>query len=112
MKKVEAIIQPFKLIDVKQALTEIGVMTLAVSELQEADPGEHHTEIYRGLEYTVDFTPRVKLEIVVSDWRADQAIAVIAEAAKTGHDTSGTIFISSLEDAVKIETGKHGDDFI
>ena len=107
MKKVEAIIQPFKLMDVKEALEEIGVTILTVSEVRESDGHGRHTETYRGEEYTVDFTPRVKLEVAVPDRVADKAIAVIAEAANTEHDGAGTIFISALEDAVSIQTGKH-----
>ena len=110
MKKIEAIIQPFKLMDVKEALAEIGVTTLTVSDVQEADPRGRHTETYRGQEYTVDFTPRVKLEVVVADGRADKVLAVIAEAAKSKRDGDGTIFISALEDAVSVHTGKHAQN--
>jgi nitrogen regulatory protein P-II 2 len=108
MKKLEAIIQPFKLIDVKEALAEIGVTVLTVSEVREADRRGRHTETYRGQEYTVEFTPRVKLEIVVADCRADKTIAVITEAVKSEHehDGAGTIFIYALEDAVSIQTGQ------
>jgi len=108
MKKVEAIVQPFKLHEVKEALAEIGVMTLTVSEVQESDRYGRHTETYRGQEYTVDFTPRTRVEIVVSDDVVDDVIAVISGAAKTGHDGAGSILVSSLEDAVSIQTGKHG----
>ena len=107
MKKVEAVIKPFKLMDVKAALAEIGVTLLTVSEVQESDRAGRHTETYRGQEYTVDFTPRVKLEVVVPDGRADRAIAVIADAARTADHGAGTIFISALEDAVTISTGRH-----
>jgi nitrogen regulatory protein P-II 1 len=110
MKKVEAVIKPFKLMDVKEALAQIGVTILTVSEVQESDRDNRHTETYRGQEYTVDFTPRVKLEVVVSDGRADRAIAVIAAAAKTADDCAGTIFISALEDAVAISTGQHAQN--
>jgi nitrogen regulatory protein PII len=108
MKKVEAIVQPFKLHEVKEALAEIGVMTLTVSEVQESDRFGRHTETYRGQEYTVDFTPRTRVEVVVSDDVVDDVIAVISRAAKTGNDGAGSIFISSLEDTVSIQTGKHG----
>ena len=108
MKKVEAIVQPFKLHDVKEALAEIGVMTLTVSEVQESDRFGRHTETYRGQEYTVDFTPRTRVEVVVSDGMVDEVIAVITRAAKTGNEGAGSIFISSLEDAVSIQTGRHG----
>jgi nitrogen regulatory protein P-II 2 len=106
MKKLEAIIQPFKLMDVKEALAEIGVTVLTVSEVREADRRGRHTETYRGQEYTVDFTTRVKLDVVVADSRADRAIAVITQAAKSDYDGAGTIFISTLDDAVSIETGQ------
>jgi nitrogen regulatory protein P-II 1 len=110
MKKIEAVIQPYKLMDVKEALAEIGVTALTMSEVREADCHGRHTEMYRGQEYTVDFTPRVKLEVVVPDNRADKAITVITAAAKTGHDGSGTIVVSSLDDTVTIENGQHSAD--
>jgi len=110
MKKIEAIIQPYKLMDVKEALAEIGVTALTMSEVREADCHGRHTEMYRGQEYTVDFMPRVKLEVLVPDRRADRAIAVITAAAKTGHDGSGTIVVSSLDDTVSIESGQHSAD--
>ena len=108
MKKVEAIVQPFKLHEVKEALAEIGVMTLTVSEVQESDRYGRHTETYRGQEYTVDFTPRTRVEVVVSDDVVHDVITVISRAAKTGHDGAGSILVSSLEDTVSIQTGKHG----
>lgn len=110
MKKVEAIVRPFKLLEVKDALAEIGVTTLTVSEVQESDRHRRHTETYRGQRYTVDFTPRVKVDIVVPDSRVHEVIAVITGAARTGHEGSGSIFVSSLEDAVSIQSGKHGED--
>ena len=110
MKKLEAIIQPYKLMDVKEALAEIDVTVLTVSEVREADRGGRHTETYRGQEYTVDFTPRVKLEVVVADGRAAQAIAVISEAATSELAGAGTIFISALEDAVTIPAWKHAQN--
>ena len=110
MKKLEAIIQPYKLMDVKEALAEIDVTVLTVSEVREADRDGRHTETYRGQEYTVDFTPRVKLEVVVADGRAAQAIAVISEAATSELAGAGTIFISALEDAVAISTGRHAEN--
>jgi len=107
MKKLEAIIHPVKLMDVKDALAEIGVTVLTVSEVRGVDRRGRHTETYRGQEYTVDFTPRVKLDIVVADARADEVIAVISEAATSEHDGAGAICVSALEDAVTIPTGKH-----
>jgi nitrogen regulatory protein P-II 1 len=112
MKKVEAIVQPFKLLEVKEALAEIGVTTLTVSDVQESDRFGRHTETYRGQEYTVDFSPRVRVEIVIPDGLLDEAIAAISEAARTGHDGAGTIFVSSLEDTVSIQTGEHGSKVI
>jgi nitrogen regulatory protein PII len=108
MKKVEAIVQPFKVLEVKEALVEIGVTTLTVSDVQESDRYGRHTETYRGQEYTVDFTPRVRVDVVVPNNLVDEVIAVITRAAKTGHDGAGSIFVSSLEDRVSIQTGKHG----
>ena len=110
MKKIEAVIQPHKVMDVKEALAAIGVTVLTMSEVREADCHGRHTETYRGQQYTVDFTPRVKLEVIVADSRADRAIRVIAAAARTGRDDSGTIAVSSLEDTVTIESGQHSAD--
>jgi nitrogen regulatory protein P-II 1 len=110
MKKIEAVIQPYKLIEVKEALAEIGVTALTMSEVREADCHGRHTEVYRGQAYTVDFTPRVKLEVLVANNRADRAIAVITKAANTGHDYSGTIAVSSLDDTVSIQNGQHSAD--
>jgi nitrogen regulatory protein P-II 1 len=110
MKKIEAVIQPYKVIDVKEALAAIGVTALTVSEVREADCHGRHTETYRGQQYTVDFTPRVKLEVMVSDSRAGRVIRVVSMAAKTGRDDSGTIAVSSLEDTVTIESGQHSAD--
>ena len=107
MKKVEAIVQPFKLLEVKEALAEIGVTTLTVSDVQESDRYGRHTETYRGQEYTVDFTPRIRVDVVVADGLVLDVISVIAKAANTGHDGAGSIFVSSLEDAVSIQNGKH-----
>jgi len=107
MKKVEAIVQPFKLLEVKEALAEIGVTTLTVSDVQESDRYGRHTETYRGQEYTVDFTPRIRVDVVVPDGLVLDVISVIAKAANTGHDGAGSILVSSLEDAVSIQNGKH-----
>src|ERR1700720_2627177 len=104
MKKIEAIVQPFKLLEVKEGLAEIGVTTLTVSDVQESDRFGRHPETYRGQEYTVDFPPRVSVDIVVPDSLAHGVIAVIARAAKTGNDGAGSIFVSSLEDTVSIHT--------
>src|SRR5207244_6637814 len=103
---LEAIIQPFKLMEVKDALAQIGVTILTVSEVREADPHGRHTETYRGQEYTVDFSPRVKLEVVVSDGWADKAIAIITEAATTERDGAGPLVSDALERAVSGPPGK------
>jgi nitrogen regulatory protein P-II 1 len=110
MKKIEAVIQPYKLMDVKEALAEIGVTALTMSEVREADCHGRHIEMYRGQEYTVDFMPRVKLELMVPNNRAERAIAVITKAANTGHDDSGIIAVSSLDDTVRIQNGQHSAD--
>jgi nitrogen regulatory protein P-II 1 len=110
MKKIEAVIQPYKLMDVKEALAEIGVTALTMSEVREADCHGRHIEMYRGQEYTVDFMPRVKLELMVPNNRAERAIAVITKAANTGHDDSGIIAVSSLDDTVSIQNGQHSAD--
>jgi nitrogen regulatory protein P-II 1 len=110
MKKIEAVIQPYKLVDVKEALAEIGVTVLTMMEVREADGHGGHTEIYRGQQYTVDFTARVKVEVVVPNNRAERTITVITKAANTGHDDSGTIAVFSLDDTVRIQNGQHSAD--
>src|SRR5437899_11579350 len=96
MKKVEAIVQPFKLIEVKEALAELGVTTLTVSEVRGADRGGRHTETYRGQEYVVDFTPRLKIDIVVPDTRVDEVSALSSRDASTGHDDAGLTVVSAV----------------
>ena len=110
MKKLEAIVQPVKLLEIKEALAEIGVTALTMSEVREADCHGRHIEMYRGQEYTVDFMPRVKLELMVQNNRAERAIAVITKAANTRHDDSGIIAVSSLDDTVSIQNGQHSAD--
>jgi nitrogen regulatory protein P-II 1 len=110
MKKIEAIIKPFKLEEVKDALAEIGVEGMTVTEVKGFGRQKGHTEIYRGSEYTVDFLPKIKLEIVISDALLQQAIAAIVKAAKTGKIGDGKVFVSNVEEAVRIrteETGEH-----
>src|SRR5882757_6533731 len=102
MKKIEAIIKPFKLEEVKEALAEIGVEGMTVSEVKGFGRQKGHTEIYRGSEYTVDFLPKIKLEVVLSDGLAEQAVAAIIKAAKTGKIGDGKVFVSSVEDAIRI----------
>ena len=109
MKKIEAIIKPFKLDDVKEALTEIGVIGMTVTEVRGFGRQKGHSEMYRGGEYTVDFLPKMKVEVVVPDARTDKVVALIAAAAKTGSIGDGKIFVSTLDDAERIRTGEHGE---
>ena len=109
MKKIEAIIKPFKLDDVKEALTGAGVIGMTVSEVRGFGRQKGHTEMYRGGEYTVDFLPKMKIEVVVPDERATAVVALIAGAAKTGSIGDGKVFVTPLNDAVRIRTGEHGE---
>ena len=109
MKKIEAIIKPFKMEDVKEALSEIGVEGMTVSEVKGFGRQKGHTEIYRGSEYTVDFLPKIKLEIVVSDGQLDGAVSTIVKAAKTGKIGDGKVFVSDIEEAVRIRTEEKGE---
>jgi nitrogen regulatory protein PII len=112
MKKIEAIIKPFKLEEVKDALAEIGVEGMTISEVKGFGRQKGHTEIYRGSEYTVDFLPKIKLEIVIPDGRMDAAVAAIVKAAKTGKIGDGKVFISKVEEAVRIRTEDRGDQAV
>ena len=112
MKKIEAIIKPFKLEDVKAALTALGIQGMTVAEVKGFGRQKGHTEIYRGSEYTVDFLPKVKIEIVVADAQANAAVDAIATAAKTGKIGDGKIFVSAVENAVRIRTGETGDQAV
>jgi nitrogen regulatory protein PII len=109
MKKIEAIIKPFKLEEVKDTLGEIGIEGMTVTEVKGFGRQKGHTEIYRGSEYTVDFLPKIKLEIVAPDERLDTAIAAIVKAAKTGKIGDGKVFVSNIEDAIRIRTDERGD---
>jgi len=109
MKKIEAIIKPFKLNDVKDALHEIGVQGMTTSEVKGFGRQKGHTEIYRGSEYTVDFLPKVKLEIVLADEQVAAAVNVIVKAARTGKIGDGKVFISAVEEAVRIRTDERGE---
>jgi nitrogen regulatory protein P-II 1 len=109
MKKIEAIIKPFKLEEVKDALGEIGIEGMTVSEVKGFGRQKGHTEIYRGSEYTVDFLPKIKLEIVVGDEQVDGAMSAIVNAAKTGKIGDGKIFVSAVEEAVRIRTEEKGE---
>lgn len=110
MKKIEAIIKPFKLDEVKEALQEIGIQGLSVTEVKGFGRQKGHTELYRGAEYVVDFLPKVKIEVVLPADMVDGAIEAIVEAARTDKIGDGKIFVSSIEQAVRIRTGESGED--
>ncbi|WP_294929187.1 P-II family nitrogen regulator [uncultured Paracoccus sp.] len=110
MKKVEAIIKPFKLDDVKEALQEVGVQGLSVTEIKGFGRQKGHTELYRGAEYVVDFLPKVKIEAVLPDDMVDAAVEAIVNAARTDKIGDGKIFVSPVEQAIRIRTGETGDD--
>lgn len=112
MKKIEAIIKPFKLDEVKEALHEVGLSGITVTEAKGFGRQKGHTELYRGAEYVVDFLPKVKIEIVLSDDLVEGAIEAIQTAAKTGRIGDGKIFLSNIEEAIRIRTGETGDDAI
>jgi len=112
MKKIEAIIKPFKMEDVKEALAEIGVEGMTVTEVKGFGRQKGHTEIYRGSEYTVDFLPKVKFEIVLPDDRVAKAVDVIVQAAKTGKIGDGKVFVTPIEQAVRIRTEETGDSAV
>ena len=109
MKLVTAIIKPFKLEAVKEALTAVGVEGMTVSEVKGFGRQKGHTEVYRGSEYTVDFLPKIKLEVVVADDIKEKVVAAIVNAAKTGKIGDGKVFISPVEDVIRIRTDEHGD---
>jgi len=109
MKKIEAIIKPFKLEEVKDALSELGIEGMTVTEVKGFGRQKGHTEIYRGSEYTVDFLPKIKLEIVAPNERVDSAIAAIVKGAKTGKIGDGKVFVSTIDDAIRIRTDERGD---
>jgi len=112
MKKIEAIIKPFKLDEVKEALHEVGLQGLTVVEAKGFGRQKGHTELYRGAEYVVDFLPKVKIELVVDDKLVDRAIQAIQDAARTGRIGDGKIFILPVEDAIRIRTGERGPDAV
>ena len=112
MKKIEAIIKPFKLEEVKDALHDVGVEGMTVSEVKGFGRQKGHTEIYRGSEYTVDFLPKIKLELVLADSKVQEAVAAIVKAAKTGKIGDGKIFISPVEEAIRIRTEETGDQAV
>ena len=112
MKKIEAIIKPFKLDEVKDGLAEIGIKGLTVSEIKGFGRQKGHTELYRGAEYEIDFLPKIKVEVAVSDENFEQVLHVIQDKAKTGKIGDGKIFVSPLEEVVRIRTGESGPDAV
>jgi nitrogen regulatory protein P-II 1 len=112
MKKIEAIIKPFKLDDVREALSEINVTGMTASEVKGFGRQKGHTELYRGAEYVIDFLPKVKIEVVISDELLDQCIEAITEAARTGKIGDGKIFVSDIQRVIRIRTGEEGDEAI
>ncbi len=112
MKKVEAIIKPFKLDEVKDQLNEIGVKGITVSEVKGFGRQKGHTELYRGAEYIVDFLPKIKMEVIISDALVDNVIDTIMKSAQTGRIGDGKIFVTNLEDTIRIRTGERGEEAI
>ena len=112
MKMVEAIVKPFKLDEVKEALHEVGVQGITVTEAKGFGRQKGHTELYRGAEYSVDFLPKVKIQIIVPDDKAVDVVRVITDSAKTGKIGDGKIFVTSVEDVIRIRTGEKGADAI
>ena len=109
MKKIEAIIKPFKLDEVKEALQEVGLQGITVTEAKGFGRQKGHTELYRGAEYVVDFLPKVKIELIIEDEMVEKAVEAIRNSAQTGRIGDGKIFVSKIEDAVRIRTGERGD---
>ncbi len=112
MKQIEAIIKPFKLDEVKEALTKIGIQGMTVSEVKGFGRQKGHTELYRGAEYSVDFLPKVRIQILVPDEKATQVVETIVATARTGKIGDGKIFVSSVEEVIRIRTGEKGADAI
>ena len=112
MKKIEAVIKPFKLDEVKDALNEIGIQGMTVTEVKGFGRQKGHTELYRGAEYVVDFIPKIKIEIVISDELATKVVDAIEKSAKTGKIGDGKIFICSIEDVIRIRTGERGESAV
>jgi len=112
MKKVEAIIKPFKLDEVKDKLNEIGVQGITVTEVKGFGRQKGHTELYRGAEYVVDFLPKIKMEVVIADAQVEEVTNAIVKAAQTGRIGDGKIFITNLEDTVRIRTGERGEEAV
>ena len=112
MKKIEAIIKPFKLDDVKEALTELGIIGMTVTEVRGFGRQKGHTELYRGSEYTIDFLPKVKVELVVPDALVEKVVATVAAAARTGSIGDGKVFVLPMGEAIRIRTGEKGESAI
>ena len=112
MKKIEDIVKPFKLDEVKEALQGVGIQGMTVTEVKGFGRQKGHTELYRGAEYVVDFLPKIKVELVVSDELADKAVQAIVEAANTGRIGDGKIFVLDIEEAIRIRTGERGPDAV
>ena len=112
MKKIEAIIKPFKLEEVKEALAEVGVQGMTVTEVKGFGRQKGHTEIYRGSEYTVDFLPKIKIEVVLADSQVTSAVDAIVKAAKTGKIGDGKVFVSTIENAIRIRTEETGEQAV
>ena len=112
MKKIEAIVKPFKLDEVREGLSEIGVTGLTVTEVKGFGRQKGHTELYRGAEYVVDFLPKVKVEVIVADSLTERALEAIVKAARTGKIGDGKIFVTSVEQVVRIRTGESGEDAV
>lgn len=112
MKKIEAIIKPFKLDDVREALTDVGIQGMTVTEVKGFGRQKGHTELYRGAEYAIDFLPKVKLEVIVTDEQVDECIETIIETAQTGKIGDGKIFVYDVERVIRIRTGEENEDAI
>ena len=112
MKKIEAIIKPFKLEEVKDALTELGVYGMTVSEVRGFGRQKGHTELYRGAEYSVDFLPKVKIQVLVPDDKVAKVVEVITESAKTGKIGDGKVFVTEVQEAIRIRTDEHGAEAV
>jgi nitrogen regulatory protein P-II 1 len=112
MKKIEAIVKPFKLQEVKEALNELGIQGMTVTEVKGFGRQKGHTEIYRGTEYTIDFMPKVKIEMVLPDAQIDAAVDAIIKAGKTGKIGDGKVFVTQIADAIRIRTGERGDEAV
>ena len=112
MKKIEAIIRPFRIDDVREALGEIGVKGMTLTEVKGYGRQKGHTELYRGSEYQIDFLPKIKLEVIVADKQADKVVDTIIRAAKTGQVGDGKVFVTNLENVIRIRTGEAGDHAI